>query len=69
MEKINKHKYLYKPLKPGDKYTCSWVNNPNIYFILIGTSNTGQATLETPKTKRIITTNINNLKPFQSWKI
>ena len=46
----------------GDKYHCSWATSNKLVWILTGISNNNQAILQTPRTKRIITTNINNLR-------
>ena len=45
----------------GNKYNCSWASSKDMVWVLIHTYyNT--ATLQTPKTKRIITTNMNSLR-------
>ncbi len=51
-----------KELKTGIKYHCSWASSPGMTWILIGISNNNQAILQTPRTKRIIYTNVNNLR-------
>lgn len=45
----------------GDKYHCSWATSNKLVWILISINN-NIATLQTPKTKRILTTNINSLR-------
>ncbi len=46
----------------GTKYHCSWATSKGMVWILKGISNAGQAILETPKSKKIIYTHINNLR-------
>ena len=45
----------------GDKYHCSWATNNKLVWVLLSIHN-NIATIQTPKTKRIITTNINSLR-------
>jgi hypothetical protein len=51
-----------KELKIGQKYHCTWASSSAMVWILIGISNNNQAILQTPKTKRIVYTHINNLR-------
>lgn len=48
-------------LNIGEKYHCSWANSRGMVWVLKGVAN-NQATLETPRTKRIITTHVNFLR-------
>ena len=48
-------------LNLGEKYHCSWANSKAMVWVLKAISN-NQATLETPRTKRTITTHINHLR-------
>ncbi len=45
----------------GDKYHCNWATNNKLVWILLSIHD-NIATLQTPKTKRILTTNINSLR-------
>lgn len=45
----------------GDKYHCNWASSNAMVWKLINISN-NIATLQTPKTKRIIETHINSLR-------
>ena len=50
-----------KELVLGEKYHCSWAQSRGMVWVLKAVSN-NQATLETPRTKRRITTHINFLR-------
>lgn len=45
----------------GDKYHCNWAASNKLVWVLLNIHN-NIATLQTPKTKHIITTNINSLR-------
>jgi len=45
----------------GDKYHCNWATSNKLVWVLISINN-NIATLQTPRTKRILTTNINSLR-------
>ncbi len=45
----------------GDKYHCHWAKNNKLVWILLSINN-DIATLQTPRTKKILTTNINSLR-------
>lgn len=48
-------------LKIGEKYHCSWASSRGMVWVLKAVSNY-QATLETPRNKRLINTHINHLR-------
>ena len=45
----------------GDKYHCNWATSNKLVWILVSINN-NIATLQTPKSKRILKTNINSLR-------
>jgi hypothetical protein len=49
-------------LKVGTKYHCTWASHPGMVWVLKGWSQNNQAILETPKSKKIIHTHVNNLR-------
>jgi hypothetical protein len=46
----------------GTKYHCTWASSKGMVWILKGISQNNQAILETPRTKKIIYTHVNNLR-------
>ena len=49
-------------LTVGTKYHCTWASKPGMVWVLKGWSQNNQAILETPRTKKIIYTHVNNLR-------
>ena len=49
-------------LKVGTKYHCTWATSKGMVWVLKGWSMNNQAILETPRTKKVIYTNVNNLR-------
>lgn len=49
-------------LTVGTKYHCTWASHPGMVWVLKGISQNNQAILETPRTKKIITTHVHNLR-------
>ena len=48
-------------LRVGQKYHCTWASHPGMVWVLKSVY-LKQATLETPRTKKIITTNVDFLR-------
>ena len=49
-------------LKVGAKYHCTWASKPGMVWVLRGWSMNNQVILETPRTKKIVHTHVNNLR-------
>ena len=45
----------------GNKYHCNWASSKGMVWVLVNTYN-NTAVLQTPRTKKTITTNINSLR-------
>lgn len=49
-------------LTVGTKYHCTWASKPGMVWVLKGISQNNQAILETPRSKKTITTHVHNLR-------
>lgn len=49
-------------LTVGTKYHCTWASSKGMVWVLKGISQNNQAILETPRTKKTITTHVHNLR-------
>lgn len=49
-------------LTVGTKYHCTWAASKGMVWVLKGISQNNQAILETPRTKKTITTHVHNLR-------
>lgn len=46
----------------GTRYHCTWASKPGMVWVLVGISQNNQAILQTPRSKQIIHTHVNNLR-------